>query len=154
MPRPQWDALVRGEGCPLCANLALHVQTNAHIRTVTDLDLSRLWLAANQSVPGYCMLVCKKHVREPYDLPKEERVAFLEDMMRAAQAIERVFNPIKMNFEILGNAIPHLHCHIKPRYYGVAAPGRPIHPDAHPHFLTQPDYEQRAALLRAALLQS
>jgi diadenosine tetraphosphate (Ap4A) HIT family hydrolase len=43
-------------------------------------------------------------------------------MMRVGQALETVFKPLKMNFEILGNAVPHLHGHIVPRYYGDPAP--------------------------------
>ncbi|PWT75060.1 MAG: hypothetical protein C5B60_05880, partial [Chloroflexi bacterium] len=43
---------------------------------------------------------------------------FFSDMMRVGKALEQTFNAVKLNFEILGNAVPHLHCHIKPRYYG------------------------------------
>jgi len=71
--------------------------------------------------------------------------------VRAAQALEAVFRPVKMNFEILGNAVPHLHCHIKPRHYGDPVPGRPIHPDDRVVRLSSTEYEQRVALIRAAL---
>jgi diadenosine tetraphosphate (Ap4A) HIT family hydrolase len=56
-----------------------------------------------------------------------------------------------MNFEILGNAVPHLHCHIKPRYYGDPAPGRPISLDGAETRLTAPEYAARVATIRAAL---
>lgn len=152
MPRAQWDALVRGDGCPLCRDLASATRANQYRYTVADLTMSRLGLAVNQSVPGYCVLVCTKHVREPYDLSRDERTAFFEDMMRAAQALETVFHPVKMNFEILGNAVPHLHCHIKPRYYGDPAPGKPIHPDERVVRLSSDDeYERFVELIRAAL---
>jgi diadenosine tetraphosphate (Ap4A) HIT family hydrolase len=75
------------------------------------------------------MLLCKKHLREPYELPHDEQHLFFEDMMRVGRALESVFAPVKMNFEMLGNSVPHLHCHIKPRYYGdppVAFPFGPI----------------------------
>ena len=65
MSRGQWDALVRGEGCPACAE-SISERANEHGYFVADLDLSRLRLAANQYVNGYCALLsCKKHVREP-----------------------------------------------------------------------------------------
>ena len=108
-------------------------------------------LAANQSVPGYCVLVHRRHVREPYDLPRDERAAFFEDMILAGAALERAFGAVKMNFELLGNAVPHLHCHIKPRYYGDPAPGEPIHPDERVVRLSAGEYERRADLIRAAL---
>src|SRR5262249_37413862 len=109
MAREEWEALVRGEGCPLCAALAADEQVNAHGYTIADLRLSRLRLAANQSVPGYCYLICKKHVAEPHYLGPDERGAFFEDLTAAARAIERAFKPIKMNLEMLGNVTPHLH---------------------------------------------
>ena len=31
-----------------------------------------------------------------------------------------------MNYEVLGNALPHLHTHLVPRYLDDPAPGRPF----------------------------
>jgi len=42
MPRERWDALVRGEGCPLCATIAAVDPVDAYGYTVTDLDMGRL----------------------------------------------------------------------------------------------------------------
>ncbi len=73
MPREQWDALVRGEQCLLCAEITSQEPINPYGYTVTDLGMSRLRLAVNQFVPGYCDLICKKHVQELYHLTLEER---------------------------------------------------------------------------------
>lgn len=154
MPRDRWDALVRGEGCPLCRDLAAGTEPNAFRHVVTDLVVSQLWLAANQSVPGYCVLVHRQHVPEPYDLPRAERSAFFEDMVAAGRALERAFGAVKMNFEILGNAVPHLHCHIKPRYYGDPAPGKPIHPDERTVLLSAEEYDERLRAIRRALQET
>jgi hypothetical protein len=53
MPREQWDALARGENCPVCAELASDRHANEEGFFVADLDLSRLRLARNQYVQGY-----------------------------------------------------------------------------------------------------
>lgn len=151
IPRDRWDALVRGEDCPLCRDLAAGTEPNAFRHVVTDLAVSQLRLAANQSVPGYCVLVHRRHVREPYDLPRGERAAFFEDMAFAGRALEEAFGAVKMNFELLGNAVPHLHCHLKPRTYGDPAPGKPIHPDAAVVLLGERDYARRVEVIRAAL---
>jgi diadenosine tetraphosphate (Ap4A) HIT family hydrolase len=151
MPREKWDALVRGEGCPVCVEVASAEASNEEGSFVADLELSRLRLAANQFVPGYCVLLCRRHVREPYDLTREERAMFFEDMARAGQALDRVFSPLKMNFNILGNAVPHLHAHILPRYYGDPAPHRPIDPAAEQAFLSPEEYARRIDLIRSAL---
>jgi len=151
MPREQWDALVRGQGCPACAEVTSSEQANERGFFVADLDFSRLRLAANQFVTGYCVLLCHRHVREPYELSKQERSMFFEDMMRVGRALEQAFNPVKLNFEILGNAVPHLHCHLKPRYYGDPAPNRIIDQNAQQVRLRSDEYNQRIDLIRSAL---
>lgn len=151
MPREKWDALVHGEDCPLCAELASTEPSNAYGYTVADLSFSRLRLAANQYVAGYCILICQKHIKEPYYLSEEEQAAYFADLMLVGQALEKAFGPVKMNFEILGNAVPHLHCHIKPRYYGDKAPGSPIRPDAEMHLLTLTEYDKRVSLIQGML---
>jgi diadenosine tetraphosphate (Ap4A) HIT family hydrolase len=151
MPRERWDALVRGEGCPLCADCQSSEPANKFGYAVATLSLSRLRLSTNQFPPGYCVLVCTKHVSEPYHLTTEEQSLFWQDMMRAAQALEQVFQPVKMNFSLLGNAVPHLHAHIKPRYYGDCAPNRPIGPGDPVITLTPQEYEERVRQIRAAL---
>lgn len=151
MPRERWDALVRGEDCALCVEVAMDAGVNDEGYMVADLGISRLRLSAHQSLPGYCVLICKKHVREPYELSHEEQMLFFTDMMLVGKALEQTFDAVKMNFEILGNSAPHLHCHIKPRYYGDPGPGIPLWPDQHPLFLAPHEYEERVALIRAAL---
>lgn len=149
MPREQWDALVRGEGCPACAEVTSTEVANEQGFFVADLNVSRLRLAANQFVRGYCVLICHRHVREPYELNTQERSLFFEDMMWVGQALERVFKPVKMNFTILGNAVPHLHAHILPRYYGDPAPHHLIDPNAAQVFLSPEEYKQRIDRIRS-----
>jgi diadenosine tetraphosphate (Ap4A) HIT family hydrolase len=151
--REQWEALLRGDACPICADLDSNEYANPHGYTIADLSFSRLRLSANQAVAGYCVLICHKHIDELHHLEEKERMLYFNDLMRAAQAIEQVFSPVKMNLELLGNLVPHLHCHIKPRYYGDAAPNAPIHPDQSPLFLTGEAYDARVRLIREALGQ-
>ncbi|MFN8476121.1 MAG: HIT family protein [Anaerolineae bacterium] len=151
MPREEWDALVRGDDCPLCAEVAGVEPANEYGYTVADLAISRLRLAANQSVPGYCVLICHRHAREPFELSPEDRTLFFEDMLHAAAVIESVYGAIKMNYQILGNAVPHVHAHIVPRYYGDPAPSRPIDPGAATVLLSAGEYQARAVALREAL---
>lgn len=151
MPRDRWEALVRGDGCPLCAAVAATEPADTYGHTIADLPSGRLRLAANQFSPGYCVFISHRHVREPYDLPAAERAAFFADMMRVAEALERIYQPTKMNFQLLGNAVPHLHCHLIPRYYGDPAPGRPLDLNLHSRTLTPADYAERARQIKIAL---
>ncbi len=151
MPRSRWDALVRGEDCPLCTELRTPDTANEHGYPVMNLDMSRLRLGANQAIAGYCVLICTKHVREPFQLGRQERALYFEDLMRAGQAVEAVFGSIKLNFQMLGNLVPHLHTHIIPRYYGDLAPGRPLDPSHQVHLLGAEEASERAGLLRTAV---
>ena len=148
----QWEALYQGDKCPLCLKVC---QSNAdrddYAFSIAELQISKLQLVRNQFVPGYCMLVCQKHVCEPYHLTREESLQFFDDLRSAAQAIDAVYNPLKMNFEILGNTVPHLHAHIVPRYYNDPAPGRPIDPTEQQIYLTEPEYEERVQQIYTVL---
>jgi diadenosine tetraphosphate (Ap4A) HIT family hydrolase len=152
MPRERWDALVRGEDCPLCEAVAATVAEDEHGFTVADLSMSRVRLAADQFVPGYCVAICRRHVREPYELERDERGQFFEDVMQLGLALERVFEAVKLNFELLGNSVPHLHCHVKPRFYGDSAPGMPIWGGEEPLRLQPGEYRARVEAIRIALL--
>ena len=82
-------------------------------------------------LPGYACVVAKRHVTEPFELGEAERIAFWEESMRTARVLARLFNPRKMNYQIHGNTIPHLHMHLYPRYAGDPYEGRPISNDTH-----------------------
>jgi diadenosine tetraphosphate (Ap4A) HIT family hydrolase len=51
---------------------------------------------------------------------------FWAEVLHAARAIETVFEPVKMNYDILGNSVPHLHVHLVPRYADDPRPEWPF----------------------------
>jgi diadenosine tetraphosphate (Ap4A) HIT family hydrolase len=57
-------------------------------------------------------------VRELFELDSDTRHAFIDEVTQVASALERAFQPRKLNVEMLGNQVPHLHCHIFPRSAG------------------------------------
>ncbi|HEV3384455.1 MAG TPA: HIT family protein [Gemmata sp.] len=67
-----------------------------------------------QHFTGYCMLISREHASELSQLGAN-RTAFLEEMAWLAEAIENCFHPHKLNYELLGNQVPHLHWHLFPR---------------------------------------
>src|SRR5688500_13955587 len=65
---------------------------------------------------GYTIVVwAGRHVVEPTELTPDEAGAYWADVLTAARAIEQHFQPVKMNYETLGNTLPHLHTHVIPR---------------------------------------
>jgi diadenosine tetraphosphate (Ap4A) HIT family hydrolase len=83
---------------------------------IADLRASTAFVARNQVCRGYVVLVYNRaHATELYRLEREDRIAFMDDLADIAGAIDRAYKPHKMNYELLGNLVPHLHWHIIPR---------------------------------------
>jgi len=51
---------------------------------------------------------------------------FWENLALLGQAVFNTLKPRKLNYEILGNTVPHVHCHLVPRYSWDPLPKRPI----------------------------
>ncbi|MFJ6836991.1 HIT family protein [Streptomyces sp. NPDC091209] len=75
-----------------------------------------------QFLPGYAvLLVDEPRVQRLSDLPRRKRLAFLADMDRLGEAVERTCRQRdpdfrRVNLEILGNTDPFLHAHVWPRF--------------------------------------
>jgi diadenosine tetraphosphate (Ap4A) HIT family hydrolase len=153
MPRDEWEGLKRGLNCPLCLQMDARMvpdHVDVYGRTITPLGTSVLRLCADQFTAGYCLVISTRHVAEPYELPEHEQGVFLADIMRAGRAVQLALGATKMNYLILGNEQPHLHCHLIPRYYGDRAPGRPLLP-GDPVPVDADTFAARVTLIRAAL---
>src|SRR5207249_1645056 len=73
-------------------------------------------------------IVAKQHFGEPFDLPPSAGRGFWNDVMLVAKCVAELFSPVKMNYELHGNTVPHLHVHIYPRYRDDPYVGGPIDP--------------------------
>ena len=101
--------------CPFCRKLAW-VQELPADELVWQFPHSVALLGPWQFYHGHCLLVSRRHATELNQLEDDERPVFLEEMCQLAQAIEDCFCPHKLNYELLGNQVPHLHWHLFPRY--------------------------------------
>jgi diadenosine tetraphosphate (Ap4A) HIT family hydrolase len=79
-------------------------------------------------VVGYVCLVSRTHAVELHDLPEEAALRFMRDARRVSAALTSATNAVKLNYEIHGNSLPHLHMHFFPRYRGDQFEGQPINP--------------------------
>src|SRR5260370_24111415 len=100
--------------CPLCDKLARLPELPAD-EVVWQFPNSVALLGPWQYHSGYCVLVARRHATELHQLGDAERGAYLDEMTLLAHAIETCFRPRKMNCELLGNQVPHLHWHLFPR---------------------------------------
>jgi diadenosine tetraphosphate (Ap4A) HIT family hydrolase len=110
-----------GNNCPFCAKLQA-LQQLADEEVVWQFPHSVALLGTWQFYHGYCVLVARRHATELSQLSADERRGYLDEMCRVAAAIEQAFRPHKLNYELLGNQVPHLHWHLFPR--SADDPGR------------------------------
>ncbi|GAA2840625.1 diadenosine tetraphosphate hydrolase [Kitasatospora sp. CM 4170] len=75
-----------------------------------------------QFLPGYSILLTDEPgVERLSDLPRSRRLAYLADLDRLGEAVERACRAAdpafrRVNLEILGNKDPFLHAHVWPRF--------------------------------------
>jgi diadenosine tetraphosphate (Ap4A) HIT family hydrolase len=100
--------------CPFCDKLR-SIDRLPPEDLVWQFPHSVAFLGQWQYYQGYCVLISRKHATELSRLDEGERRAFLDEMCTLARAIEAAFEPLKLNYELLGNQVPHLHWHLFPR---------------------------------------
>lgn len=133
--------------CPACSGAWPRADT-----LVTRLSLSSAYLNEDQFFPGWTFLVLRRHATELYGLTAAERAALIEEVSAVARALAGVFGAVKMNYELLGNQVAHVHWHIVPRLAGDPSPRLPVWTVPHePRRLPEPEFAERIAAIRAAL---
>jgi diadenosine tetraphosphate (Ap4A) HIT family hydrolase len=142
-----------GHGCAMCDDDRTDETPNG-IRFFAG-QWSDAYLGRSGPARGYAYVIWRgRHVAEPTELSDVEASGFWDELLEVARAIERVYVPCKMNYELLGNAVPHLHAHLVPRYLDDTSPGRPLPSEAwqqserHPF----PESEVRAGVERLRAL--
>jgi diadenosine tetraphosphate (Ap4A) HIT family hydrolase len=122
-----WSERVRGKDCAMCADgraEIAHGSARIFAGRVSDAYLVRNDVGQR----GYCVVIWRgRHVSDPTELSQDEASTYFDEVLHVGRAIERQYQPIKMNFEMLGNSLPHLHTHVVPRYLGDGEPGHPAH---------------------------
>ena len=93
---------------------------------VAELKASYAVLADDQRYVGHSILLLKDHQEHLHKLETEQQSLLSEDLMLAANAVVDVFDPVRINYECLGNGLPHIHWHVIPRYNWDPDPVRPI----------------------------
>lgn len=105
--------------CPLCESVRLGPSHPDHI---AELAESWVWLGENQGPRGWCVLVAKEHVEHLDAWAPARQAALFDDVRRVASAIRAAFptsgrdGPPRINYECLGNLVPHVHWHVIPRH--------------------------------------
>ena len=93
---------------------------------IADLGLSKAYLHDDQFFPGWTVVVLKHHAIELFHLAHTERVQLMEEVNLVAKALSQVYEAKKINYELLGNQLPHIHWHVIPRLANDPAPLKPV----------------------------
>ena len=78
--------------------------------------LCRVVRVEDADYPGFCRVIWLNHVREMSDLSDMEQQHLMRVVFAVEMAVRDALVPSKINLDSLGNAIPHLHWHIIPRF--------------------------------------
>ena len=141
----RFESRKSGVECPMCPDAAGD-------DVAAELGSGLVHLQNDADYRGYCILVCRRHAVEIHDLTEDERREWIEDVSRIGRAVSDVCGPAKLNVTMLGNMVPHLHCHVIPRYPDDPDWGRPPayrRPADRRHMPPEEYEELRAALSRA-----
>jgi diadenosine tetraphosphate (Ap4A) HIT family hydrolase len=93
---------------------------------IADLGLSQAYLHEDQFFPGWTVVVFRRHATELFQLAPTERIQLMEEVTLVARTLAQVFDARKINYELLGNQLPHIHWHLIPRLATDPAPLEPV----------------------------
>jgi diadenosine tetraphosphate (Ap4A) HIT family hydrolase len=123
--RDGWADQLLGRQCVLCDLIGVR-ENDWGIRVFAG-QYADAYLPRSGSVPGYTVAVWNgRHVSEPTQLRDEEAAGFWAETLCVGRAVEQGFEHAKMNYQTLGNSVPHLHTHIVPRPLLDPAPHAPL----------------------------
>ena len=104
--------------CLICDRIKMIKEGN-NPYFVMELKTGYVVIGDNQHFYGYTLFLYKNHNHtELFQLEKDERKQFMEEMIMVAEAVGNAFHPEKMNYELLGMDDAHLHWHLYPRVNG------------------------------------
>lgn len=133
-----------------CIACSKHWPSDDH--RIADCGTSVAYLFGDQFFPGWTVLVLKRHASELFELSADERRRLIEEVSMVAEALKEAFRAVKINYELLGNQVSHIHWHIIPRLTSDPLPRDPVWTVRHEkQTLTPSDLADRVALIRSRL---
>ena len=120
-----WPEQVAGRDCSMCA--AGRPERDTYGLRIAAGIYSDAYLQRAAVQRGYTLVIWRgRHVAEPTELGDDEAAGYWLEVLTVARVLMTHYKPLKMNYEVLGNSLLHLHTHLVPRYEVDPAPGRPF----------------------------
>ncbi len=114
---------------------------------VASLVVSEVGLYDDARFPGRCIVALREHHEHLDEVPDAIRRLFEDDVVRVGRALRAVVGPQRVNYAVLGNAVPHVHSHVIPRAADDPVIARP--PWEHPAGKAPNPPEEAARLIEA-----
>jgi diadenosine tetraphosphate (Ap4A) HIT family hydrolase len=126
-----WSDLIKGVDCEMCE--AGRPEADDYGIRIRKGQYSDAYLQRADVQRGYTLVIWRgRHVNEPTELTAAEASGYWAEVLDVARALINHYRPLKMNYETLGNSLPHLHTHLVPRYPVDPRPGQPFPLSAQP----------------------
>lgn len=118
---------------------------------IAHLGVSRAFLFKEQTYHGRCLVAYDGHINDLNELTDEQRNAFMADVVRMTRAMQKVFNPEKINYGAYSDKLCHLHFHLAPKYVGGPDYGGVFQMNPGKVYLSDKEYADMIEKLKAAL---
>lgn len=134
-----------------CIYCTKHDVRNTIMIYITDLNVSKVFLFREQTYRGRCLVAYNGHVNDLNELSDEERNAFMADVAKVTRAMQKVFNPEKINYGAYSDKLSHLHFHLAPKYVDGPDYGGTFQMNPGKVFLSDQEYAEMINAIKAAL---
>jgi diadenosine tetraphosphate (Ap4A) HIT family hydrolase len=118
---------------------------------IGKLSVSTVFLFKEQTYKGRCNVVYKDHVKELFDLNDQDLAAFMNDVKKVAAAIDKAFQPNKINYGAYGDTLHHLHMHVVSKYEGKENWGSTFEMNPGKTYLSDEEYAEMIEKIKAHL---
>ena len=105
---------MKKDGCPYCQKGEF---LNKFGVLAFETMTSEVIVFKEQKHKGRAIVAYKNdHVGEIQDLNDQDRNAFMKDVADVAKAIQKAYNPDRINYGAFGDSLGHLHIHLVPKW--------------------------------------
>ena len=108
----KWLLQSKKENCPYCCQEEDLMQSIS----LKQFKYSEMCAHPHVCMKGTCYMITKEHYVELFELSNDALLGFMQEVQIAAKILKEVTQAIKINYEIHGNTVPHLHMHLFPRF--------------------------------------
>ena len=133
----------------------LYCQSNETLHSlmieIAQLSVSRVFIFKEQTYHGRCLVAYKDHVDDLNLLSDDDRNAFMADVDKVTRAMQKVFNPAKINYGAYADTLEHLHFHLIPKYVDGPDFGGVFRMNPKEVYLSDAEYQEMAGKLVAAM---